>query len=121
MNELRAFAAELRAAGDVQPEVEKVLFKGAMNIKKDLQEKMRASTHFKGAAGAISFDIRGLSAEIGPTKGSPGSLANLAYFGGTGWGGKHSGGTVEDPEEALLREVPAFEKHLTEIAVRSLE
>lgn len=116
----REFAAVIRhAAADITPGAEKVVFKGAMNVKRDLQEKLRASTHFKGVAPSITFDMDGLSAEIGPEKGS-GSGAPLAHF--AYWGGANGGGgTVEDPEEALKREEPIFEKHLLELAVKSFD
>lgn len=120
----REFAAVVRhAARDITPEAEKVLFKGAMNVKKDLQSQMRKSSSFSELAGAITFDIDGLSAEIGPTKahrGGNGTLgfgANIAYFGGANGGG----GTVEDPEEAGKREAPYFEKWLAEAAVKSFD
>lgn len=120
----REFAAVVRhAARGITPDAEKVLFKGAMNVKRDLQEKLRASAHFKGVARSITFDIEGLSAEIGPEKGagSGAPLADKAYWGGAGWGGVHSGGTVEDPEEALNREAPNLEKWLAEAAVKSFD
>lgn len=123
-SELRAFAAQVKhAAADITPAAEKVIAKGAHNIRQDLQAQLRASTHFKGVAGSITYDLDGLSAEIGPDKasGSGGALANIAYFGGAGWGGRHSGGTVEDPEEALNREAPHVEKWLAEEAVKSFD
>lgn len=124
MSGAREFAAVLRAAADIAPEAEKVLFKGAMNVKRDLQDKLRASKHFKGVARSITFDVDGLSAEIGPEKasGSGGALANIAYFGGHAWGSSvFSGGNIEDPEAALKREAPVFEKHLLELAVKSFD
>lgn len=119
MSGARGFAASLRAASDVSGEVEKVVFKGAMNIKKDLQGQLRGSAHFKGVAPSVTFDIEGLSAEIGPERGA-GSGAPLAHF--AYWGGANGGGgTVEDPEEALKREIPTFTKHVLEVAVKSFD
>lgn len=109
-SELREFAADLASASlrsvfAVRP----VVKKGALNIKNQLRKEMAASTHFKGVASAIGFDLLdgGLTAEVGPSAedGSPGNLANIAYFGGS-----RGGGTVPDPKGALEAEVPKFEK-----------
>lgn len=114
-SELRALSvdlhdAPLRAVLKVRPP----LFKAAMQIKDQLTREMRESTHFKGVAGkgAIDFDVdaAGLSAEIGPKTGGPGSLANIAYFGGS-----RGGGTVPDPQGALDAEAPKFEKAIADI------
>ncbi|WP_019148472.1 hypothetical protein [Timonella senegalensis] len=118
-HEIRAFATTVRAAAkDITPDAEKVMFKGAMNVKRDLQKQMRASRHFKGATNSITFDQAGLSVEIGPEKasGSGGAIANVAYFGTS-----RGGGTVEDPLEALNREAPYVEKYLLELVVKSFE
>ena len=102
--------------------------KGAQNIKQDLAGKMRESRSFGVVAQAISYDLDddGYGAEIGPEKGAPGSLANIAYFGATGYlygKTRHvnpGGGTVEDPVEALNREESAFADALADIAADML-
>lgn len=93
--------------------VRPVVARGALNIKNDIRDSFLASKHFKGAAPGVSYDLtdNGYGADIGPAKGKPGSLANIAIFGT--WKG---GGTVEDPVEALNRETPAFEKNLADVA-----
>lgn len=111
-SEVRRLAADLSQAGArVTPAVRAVVGKGALNIKNKMVEEMRASTHFKGVARAISYDVKGNAsfseAEIGPTKGSPGSLANVAYF-----GTPRGGGTVPDPQLALEAEMPNFERFI---------
>lgn len=117
-DELRAFAADLRAAGSgIASKVTPIVHRGANNIKRQMRSEMQASRWFKGVTRAIdysmtnrSFGASGASeigAEIGPRKGSPGSLANIAYFGGS-----RGGGTVPDPKGALDAEVPRFEKAL---------
>lgn len=119
----REFAAAIRhAASDITSGAEKVVEKGALNVKKDLQKQLQGSRSFRGIARSITYDRTGLSAEIGPDKsaGAGGALANIAYWGGSGWG-VHSGGTVEDPGEALKREEPFFEKYLMEEAVKSFD
>lgn len=111
-SELRAFAADLTSAGNaIAPAVRGIVAKGAVNIKKQMVEEMKSSTHFKGVARAISYDIKAeanaVEAQIGPSKGSPGSLANIAYF-----GTPRGGGTVPDPQLALEAEMPNFERYI---------
>ena len=77
--------------------------------------QMKNSKHFKGFPD-ISYDMKDdFEAWIGPNKGGPGAGANIAYFGTS-----RGGGTVEDPEETMERELPAFEEHLADIAERSV-
>lgn len=118
-SEIRSF---IKAFEDVVPATEKqvraVVSKGALNIKKDQRAAARKSKHFKGFASAISYDMRSagafgggvIEAEIGPTKGKPGSLGNIAYFGTS-----RGGGTVEDPSVALDTEGPKFNSALEKI------
>lgn len=107
--ELRQFAADVaKIPAELDHKIPAVVSKGALNIKTDMVDAMRESTHFKGFAD-ISYDLlsAGYAAEIGPNKGGPGAGANIAYFGTS-----KGGGTVEDPQEALDREVPIFEQEL---------
>ena len=119
-SEVRRFAADLRQLPSVaRRDVRAVLEKGANNIKNQLRAEMLGSTHFGQIAPAISYDILeragGVEAEIGPVKGSPGSLANIAYFGTS-----RGGGTVADPEGALTAEVPSVVRHIEEVISRWL-
>lgn len=87
-----------------------VMAKAALNVKTQLREEMSRSEHFKGATRDISYEIVELTssivARIGPTHGKdvPGSIANIAYFGGV----KGGGGTVPDPIGAGEAEAPAM-------------
>lgn len=98
--------------------VRPIVAKGALNIKNQLVKEARASKHFRGFAPAISYTLAnyagGASAEIGPVKGSPGSLANIAYFGTS-----RGGGTVPAPWGALEAETPNVEAALLRL-VRGL-
>lgn len=117
MSEVRSLAVDMqRAAAKMPAEVKAVVAKGAVEIKKDLTDKLRDSRHFKGFA-RVSYDLidGGFGAEIGPEKNGPGAGANLAYFGTS-----RGGGTVEDPIEALNREAPALQRHLEDLAERIL-
>ena len=68
----REIAADMR---NVEPllarNLKPAVSKGALNVKEDLAEKMKASPHFKGFGGtkpAMSYDLDddGFGAEIGP-------------------------------------------------------
>lgn len=126
-SELTALAADLAAAPAlVKRDVRAVVSKGALNIKNQLRDEMRESPSFKGVGGAISYDLREaggfgadvIEAEVGPTTeaGSPGNLANIAYF-GTSRGG---GATVPDPQGALDAEGPRFVAALEALIAKAL-
>jgi len=118
-HEIRAFVRDLRdLPSRVIDRVPPVVKRGAVNVKKQLQEEMGASASFAALAPTITFDMLdgGFTAEIGPVKSSSGSRglgfgANIAYFGGANGGG----GTVPDPQGALDAEAPRFEKALADI------
>lgn len=113
-SEVRAAIADMSGLDSrLRPDASMVVKKGATNIKDDLVSQMRSSRHFKGFAD-IGYDmIDDFEAEIGPNKPGPGAGANIAYFGTS-----RGGGTVEDPEAALDREVGSFEDALGDVAER---
>lgn len=115
-SEVRALVADMTGVdARLRPDVSSTVKKGATNIKNDLTTQMQKSRHFKGFAD-IGYDMTDdFEAEIGPNKPGPGAGANIAYFGTS-----RGGGTVEDPEEALDRELPAFEDALGDIAERAV-
>lgn len=113
MSEIRTLAVDLeRIPAKVQKGIRPVVSKGALNIKNDQRSDMSESPSFKGVTPAISYDLAedssGIEALIGPTKGTPGSLANIAYFGTS-----RGGGTIPDPAEALAVEGDRFEAALS--------
>ena len=119
---LREFAAHLDGAGKVSDrEVKAVVTKGALNIKQQQQAEASTSTYFGQIARSINFDVRvsggAIEAEIGPDKGrSPsGKLGNIAYFGTS-----RGGGTLPDPEGALIAESSRFEQALLDLAEGAL-
>ena len=123
-SEVRALAADLRQVDSrLARHVVPVLRKGAVNVKNQLVKEAEESTHFRGFAPAISFDEGSFAGfgggefkvDIGPTKGAPGSLANIAYFGTS-----RGGGTVPDPMGALEAEAPGFADALGEFTERML-
>ena len=134
-HELRAYTVHLQQATlGMARDIHQVVSKGARNIKEQLKSELEASTHFAKAAKAVSYDLvdGGFAAEIGATRGTPGSLAVVAYFagshpyrGGRQWSlvvghGPGGGGTVADPRGALDKEAPAFERALLDVVERRL-
>lgn len=114
MSEVRELAVDMtRVDGRLTRHLAPVVKKGAQNIKDQLVAEMQGSRHFAPVARGITYDIKGdgFEAEIGPEKGRPGSLANIAYFGSS-----RGGGTVPDPQGAGDAEMPNFEKALAEVA-----
>lgn len=124
--DFRRFSTDLaRAAGSAAPQVKAVMVKGAVNIKRQMRAEMKASQHFKGVTPSITYDVKAeadaVEIEIGPDKDvQGGALANVAYFGGTGWGGSPSGGTVADPQLILDAEALVVERFLGEIVEDSI-
>ena len=112
-SELREFSTELgKVPTKVVTGVRPAVVKAGVNMKNQLREEMDRSKHFR-ASRSIDFDVSdgGLAVEVGPSKGKPGSIANISYFGGANGGG----GTVPDPQGALDAEAPRFEKALTDL------
>lgn len=114
--ELRAFADDLgKIAVEAVPEANKILEKGALKIKDSLTENVKASKHFKGMAGSISYDpkfqgLTSLGFVIGPDKARRGgALGNIAFFGTS-----RGGGTV-DLEGPLRDEAPVIEGLLEDL------
>lgn len=117
-SEVAALAADLgRVSAKVQRAAQGVIEKGANNIKRQMVSEAEGSRHFR-LARTISYDmsLAGMQAEIGPTRGGAGSLAGIAYFGGINGGG----GTIPDPEGALLAEAPNVERYLLQIVGEAL-
>lgn len=122
-SEVRALIADMtRVDARLRPNISSTVKKGAINVQNDLRSKMGGSASFGHLAGGITFDmVDDFEAEIGPHKKNSGAKrpprrgANIAYFGTS-----KGGGSVEDPEEALNRELPAFEDELAKIAEESV-
>ena len=94
------------------PKLKGVVAKSAVNTKKLMAADARKSKHFKQLAPTIGYDLKEhsfggdgvIEAEIGPSGGGSASLAGIAYFGTS----KPGGGTVRNPEDAMLEEAPNF-------------
>lgn len=85
------------ASAEAMSEARKVIKKGAVEVKKQMQKDAQGHRHFPGLGRSISFEMTGnqffAEAEIGPTRGV---LAGIAYFGSS----RPGGATVPDPRTA---------------------
>ena len=107
-DEVAALAASLSSApGRVEREVKQVVSKGSLNVKNQLMREAGASTHFKGLARSIGYDLTATAAfvegEIGPQKERNAAAGLLGAYWGWSRGG---GGTLPDPLGALEAEQP---------------
>lgn len=114
------------APARVMKNAEAVAKRAMQNIKTDLVDEAKTSTHFRLVAPTISYDerhtLRGVEYEVGPDKdryvpptrtrrkpgpGKPGRIANIAYFGGA-----NGGGGSLDFDGPIEREMPRLEQYL---------
>ena len=114
-SELNRLALDLSRAGDdLVGKVRPVVSKAALNVKTDWNAALKASKHFKGVAGSVTYDLTGrvgdVEAQVGPDpdRRKAAHLANIAHFGGAHGGG----GTVADPQTFADVEAPKFEAAL---------
>jgi len=112
-SELDGLAKAFRAIPALMvPKLRGVVAKSALNTKNAMRKDAQSSRHFKQLAPTISYDLKVhtfggdgvIEAEIGPTPGGSGSLAGIAYYGTS----RPGGGTVRNPEDAMLEEAPNF-------------
>ena len=128
-SELRGLIRHIEGAPvRVMKNAEAVAKRAMQNIKNDLVADAKTSLHFWQVGPTISYDerhhLRGVDYEIGPDKdryvapkrtrkkpgpGTPGDLANIAYFGGANGGG----GTL-DFDGPIEKEIPRLEKYLAD-------
>lgn len=94
------------------PKIKSIVAKSALNTKNAMRKDARRSRHFKQLAPTISYDLKEhsfagdavIEGEVGPAGAGAASLAGIAYFGTS----KPGGGTVRNPEDAMLEEAPNF-------------
>jgi hypothetical protein len=112
-SELDGLAKAFRAIPALMvPKMRGVVARSALNTKNAMRKDAQSSRHFKQLAPKISYDLKVhafggdgvIEAEIGPTPGGSGSLAGIAYYGTS----RPGGGTVRNPEDAMLEEAPNF-------------
>lgn len=94
----------------LQAPFEKVVEKGALNVKNGMKADAHNSGHYRYFASSITYDRDGLEAEIGPDKGrTQGALGNILYF------GTSNNAPVLDINGPLNREAPEFERQIQSI------
>ena len=118
--EITVFADAINKASRVaEKDAEKVVFRGAIQIKKDGQRRIKGHPRLKRLPWSIDFDtyrsLRGPAAEIGPnhSKGQ-GPLGNVAEY-----------GTINNPPIPFMgpageAERPKFEKAMEDLAIKAL-
>lgn len=118
LEEVRQLAQNLgRIAGSALEDVDAVLKKGVNNIKSEMVADVSGSEHFKGMAGAITYESHYLPGRarwvVGPDKSRRGgALGNIYYFGTSRGGGS---GDIEKP---LRSEEPRTISALEALAAR---
>lgn len=113
----------LRAAVTAPVEVRQVLFRGALNIKKDWQRRWSGIAHAPHIPRSIDYDIEGSplapEAQIGPNRElgpeAQGFLGAILEYGGI-----HNG-PVPGGLPALDQELPRFERALADLSVELLD
>jgi len=112
-SDLDGLARDLRKIpAAMVPKMRPIVARSCLNTKKAMQKDARSSRHFKQLAPTIGYDIKEhsfggdgvIEGEVGPSGGGSASLAGIAYFGTS----KPGGGTVRNPEDAMLEEAPNF-------------
>jgi len=102
----------VKIAPEMVPKLKRVVEKSALNTKKIMRADAQKSKHFDQVARTISYDVNihsfggdgTIDGEVGPAGAGAASLAGIAYFGTS----KPGGGTIRNPEDAMLEEAPNF-------------
>mgnify|MGYP001050495937 CR=1 FL=1 len=115
-SELTAFADKLLSKGVARrAAITMVVKKGAQNVKNSIRDDLNGSGNAAFRRIPISYTLQEsagrITAEIGPTKGGTGSLANIAFFGTARGGGTHR--FYEHGEE----ELPKLAEYVARAAV----
>lgn len=115
-SQLTAFGDALLARGVARRAlISAAVKKGAQNVKNSIRDDLNGSGNAAFRRISISYTLQEsagrITAEIGPTKGGTGSLANIAFFGTARGGGTHR--FYEHGEE----ELPKLAEYVARAAV----
>lgn len=118
MSEVMKLSADFgHASARALPAVDRVVERGALNVKTKMAAEAESDGHYKRFSRAISYDraykLGVVSYEVGPDKsrsGAQGALGNLLYFGSA------NNGSVLDIEVGLRDEEPRLVENLAKIA-----
>lgn len=116
VSELTAFGDKLLANGIARrAAISAAVKKGAQNVKNSIRDDLKGSGNRAFRRIPISYTLQEsagrITAEIGPSKGGTGSLANIAFFGTAKGGGTHR--FYEHGED----ELPRLAEHVAKAAV----
>jgi hypothetical protein len=115
-SQLKAFGTTLAGGATVRRAlVSAAVKKGAQNVKESIEGDLKTSRNAAFRRIGIHYTMQtvgatGIAADISPTKGGPGSLANIAFFGTAKGGGTHS--FYEHAED----ELPALAEQVARVA-----
>jgi hypothetical protein len=109
-----------KAVSRVPDEAEKVVAKGALNIKNGAQRRIGRPAHAPAYGSSITYDMRtgsgGPEAEIGPDKSRrQGALGNILEF------GTINSSPIPHVRPAVDEELPRFERAMEDLAEKALE
>ena len=115
-SQLTAFGDKLLANGIARrAAISASVKRGAQNVKNSIRDDLKGSGNKAFRSIPITYTVSEtpgrISAEIGPTKGGSGSLANIAFFGTAKGGGTHQ--FYEHGEE----ELPKLAEYVARAAV----
>ena len=116
-SQLDRLAVDLGKAGPkAVPAVAAALAETAIAVRDDLRKAASGHARFPAFPQAITHDVRGLSAEIGPDKNRrQGALGNILYFGTA-----KTGPVLEHPSRALQRQADPFATAVQDAATAAL-
>jgi hypothetical protein len=109
-----------KAASKMPGEAEKVVAKGALNIKTGAQRRIGRPAHAPAYGSSITYDMRtdmgGPAAEIGPDKSRrQGALGNLLEYGSV------NNSPIPHIRPSVDEELPRFEKAMEDLAEKALD
>jgi hypothetical protein len=109
-----------KAVSKTPAEAEKVVAKGALNIKTGAQRRIGRPAHAPAYGSSITYDMRtgmsGPEAEIGPDKGRrQGALGNLLEYGSV------NNAPIPHIRPSVDEELPKFEKAMSDLTEKALE
>lgn len=115
----RIVAALDKAVYNTPEEVEKVVGRGALNIKNGARRRIGRPAHAPAYASSINYDLKrwgmGAIAEIGPDKGRrQGALGNLLEYGSV------NNAPIPHIRPAADEELPRFEKAMDDLGEKML-
>ena len=118
-SELRTLAFDLgKGTAETVAGARKIIETGAFKIKTGMVDdaKLVADAYAKRFPYSITYDVKGLDAEIGPDKSrSQGALGNILYFGTS-----TQGPTIPDIAGPLNKEASVVETLLSELAAKNM-